>query len=509
MSDYRPVFLECLQYCAQFIRDLSGLRLRRYQAAVAEAIVKSVVHGYGDTIVVMFPRQSGKNELQAQVECYLLTLYAQLNADMVKVSPTWKPQTENAMRRLERVLRNNIVNMSRWKKESGYIYRLDSARVIFLSGSPTASVVGATASHLLECDEAQDVSIAKWDKEFAPMVASRNATRVFWGTAWTSKTLLARELRLARQREQELAAQGTPRRLAFVLTANDVRKEVHAYGRFVDGQIARLGRNHPLVRTQFFSEEIDSEGGMFPAQRAALMKGTHPALDAPRTSHVYCLLLDVAGEDESQVEGELSNKGRDSTALTVVEVDLSSIEDELIKAPTYKVVSRKEWVGVKHTALYGQIKALAEHWQARYLVVDATGIGAGLASFLEKALPGKVIPFVFTQKSKSDLGWTFLSIIETGRYKEYLAPDTGTLAALQRTFWSQVESCQSQILEGPGKIIRWGVLDGSRDEASGELVHDDLLVSAALVGLLDGQEWGMAKSSVKYHDPLEGFEDVY
>jgi len=513
MSDYRPVFLECLQQCAQFIRDLSGLRLRRYQAAVAEAIVKSVVHGYGDTIVVMFPRQSGKNELQAQVECYLLTLYAQLNADMVKVSPTWKPQTENAMRRLERVLRNNIVNMSRWKKESGYIYRLESARVIFLSGSPTASVVGATASHLLECDEAQDVGIAKWDKEFAPMVASRNATRVFWGTAWTSKTLLARELRAARQREQELAAQGTPRRLAFVLTASDVRKEVHAYGRFVDGQIARLGRNHPLVRTQFFSEEIDSEGGMFPAQRAALMKGTHPALNAPRTSHVYCLLLDVAGEDESlsvaAVEGELSNKGRDSTALTVVEVDLSSIEDELIKAPTYKVVSRKEWVGVKHTALYGQIKALAEHWQARYLVVDATGIGAGLASFLDKALPGKVIPFVFTQKSKSDLGWTFLSIIETGRYKEYAPADQ-----LQEAFWIQVESCQSQILEGPGKIIRWGVPDGlrvvdARHTDNADLVHDDLLISASLCSLLDAQEWGIAKSNLSYTDPLQDLEDVY
>jgi hypothetical protein len=527
MSDYRPVFLDCLQECAQFARDLSGLRLRRYQFAVARAIVESVVHGYGDTIVVMFPRQSGKNELQAQVECYLLTLYAQLNADMVKVSPTWKPQTENAMRRLERVLRNNIVTMSRWKKESGYIYRLDSARVTFLSGSPAASVVGATASHLLECDEAQDVGIAKWDKEFAPMVASRNATRVFWGTAWTSKTLLARELRLARLREQELAAQGTPRRLAFVLTANDVRKEVHAYGRFVDGQIARLGRNHPLVRTQFFSEEIDSEGGMFPASRIALMKGTHSPKDSPpplgggQGGGIYCLLLDVAGTDESLPPdgGETEGGKRDSTALTIVEVDLASLEDELIQAPTYRVVSRKEWVGVKHTTLYGQIKALAEHWQARYLVVDATGIGAGLASFLEKALPGRVIPFIFTQKSKSDLGWAFLAAIETGRYKEYLpdgqhrpevaGPQDRTLESLQRTFWRQVGNCQSQILEGPGKIIRWGVPDGYRDEASGELVHDDLLVSAALVGLLDGQVWGLARSSVKYTDPLEEFDDVY
>ena len=78
MTDYQPVFLECLKKCGQFIRDLSGLKLRRYQIAVAQAIVKSVVNGYGDSIVVMFPRQSGKNELQAQVECYLLTLYARM-----------------------------------------------------------------------------------------------------------------------------------------------------------------------------------------------------------------------------------------------------------------------------------------------------------------------------------------------------------------------------------------------------------------------------------------------
>ena len=50
--------------------------------------------------------------------------------------------------------------------------RLDGAMIHFLTGSPTSSIVGATASLLLECDEAQDVEIAKWDKEIAPMAAS-------------------------------------------------------------------------------------------------------------------------------------------------------------------------------------------------------------------------------------------------------------------------------------------------------------------------------------------------
>jgi hypothetical protein len=147
------------------------LRLRGYQKEVADRIIESVRSQQGDTIVVQFPRQSGKNELQAQVEAYLLFVFSLGEAEMVKVSPTWKPQTLNAMRRLERVLCHNLVTRRFWEKESGYIYRLGNARIFFLSGSPTTSVVGATASVLLQCDEAQDIQTAKWDKDFSPMAA--------------------------------------------------------------------------------------------------------------------------------------------------------------------------------------------------------------------------------------------------------------------------------------------------------------------------------------------------
>ena len=521
MSELSDDIKRLLQSPAVFSQFGSGLKLRRYQQVVAEAILDSVVNCRGETFVVMFPRQSGKNELQAQLESYLLVLYSDLDVEIVKVSPTWKPQTQNAMRRLERVLKRSSLARYFWKKESGYIYCVFTARMIFLSGAPASSVVGATATHLLECDEAQDVGTSKWDKEFAPMAASRNATRVFWGTAWTSKTFLARELRAARQAESR-----DGRQRAFVLTADDVRLEVPDYGKFVDGQIARLGRNHPMVRTQFFSEEIDSEGGMFPSARQALMRGTHPPLDSPPPqaapfaagrgaggegiqgySSVYCILLDVAGEVESRSDaGEgasssayaLASPVRDSTALTVVEVDLSTLANDLVQAPSYRVVNRQQWVGVKHTLLYRQIIDIAERWAARHLVVDATGVGAGLTSFLDKALPGRVIPFVFTQKSKSDLGWSFLAVIETGRYKEYSTPrgDGAECFRLQQIFWQQVESCQSQILDGPGKVMRWGVPDGFRDPLTSELVHDDLLISASLVAVLDSLTWGLARSRV-------------
>ncbi|HEX9107018.1 MAG TPA: hypothetical protein VF832_07315, partial [Longimicrobiales bacterium] len=206
-----------------FCERASGIRLRGYQRAAADAVLDSIFHRRGLSFVIMFPRQSGKNELQAQLEAYLLTLYSATDAEIIKVSPTWKPQSLNAMRRLQRILERNLITRSLWRKENGYIYRLGSARVFFLSGGPEAHIVGATASLLLEVDEAQDVLAAKFDKDIAPMAASTNATRVFWGTAWTSNTLLARELRAAREAEERDGL-----RRVFTCTADEVRREVPA-----------------------------------------------------------------------------------------------------------------------------------------------------------------------------------------------------------------------------------------------------------------------------------------
>jgi hypothetical protein len=64
------------------------------------------------------------------------------------------------------------------------------------------------------------------------------------------------------------------------------------------------------------------------------------------------------------------------------------------------------------------------------LVGEGRGhISAGLASFLAEPLrkgPQRVIvsPFLFNRKTKSDLGWAFLGLIDGGRLKEYA--DDGT-----------------------------------------------------------------------------------
>src|SRR3989304_9181375 len=118
MAAYNLDLLKVLRNVDLFARDCSGIKLRAYQVEAARAIAASVLGQKGMTFVVMFPRQSGKNELQAQIETYLLMALSLTDQEIVKVSPTWKPQSINAMRRLERVLARNLVTRNRWVKES-------------------------------------------------------------------------------------------------------------------------------------------------------------------------------------------------------------------------------------------------------------------------------------------------------------------------------------------------------------------------------------------------------
>jgi hypothetical protein len=207
------------------------------------------------------------------------------------------------------------------------------------------------------------------------------------------------------------------------------------------------------------------------------------------------MLVDVAGEEESGMSA--ADGRRDSTACTMVEVALV----EGFHAPVYRVAWRKLWTGVKLSALYAELRDLAALWRVRYLVVDSTGVGAGLASFLSAALP--VLPFVFSQASKSDLGWGWLAIIDGGRWKEPASGDS-----CQSLFYQQLAYCQYEILPGPGKVMRWSVPDGTRDVTTGELVHDDLVMSAALSVVLDDQNWSSAGPAavVRGKDPLRDMD---
>ena len=505
---------------------------------IARAVKDSVIHQRGLTFVVILPRQSGKNELQAHLFSWLLFRYFNVGGSIVSVSPTFKPQTLNNMQRVRRSLSACVGSRDDWHSTNGFEYTLGKASLKFFSGGQRANVVGATADILLSIDEAQEIPIAKFDKDFDPMTASTNATRVFFGTAWTGDTLLERERRFALLAEKQ---DGIKR--VFFYTADDVRRLVPAYGAHVDRAIAEHGRSNPRIRSQYFCETIDAQSSMFnPARLSLLISPPHfaqngeglgvgsasspysppPAGDREASRSVaqggpgvrenpnpqslivnrkpHAFLIDVAGQDES--EKDSTNAKRDSTALTIIEIDLSTLPT--LERPTYHVVARHSWIGENHVSIFGKIKNLYETWKPQHIVIDATGVGEGLWGMLDRHYPSRVIPVKFTQTEKSDIGWQFLSIIETGRFRDRCHTDAVHL---------QYTHCQYELLPGPGKILRWGVPETAR-APDGVALHDDYILADSLVAILDRLEWYIShpvtiinpKYPPAFDDYLESFQ---
>jgi hypothetical protein len=464
------------------------LPLRPYQLKAAQAVIDSVLAHDGETFVWKFARQGGKDETLTAIYLYLMTLFSRRTSAIVTAAPTYKPQTELAMRRLEDRLRQNIVLKRAWGRNSGYIYNIGRSNTMFFSANSSANVVGATAYPLLVMNEAQDISPAIYDKRFAPMAAANNATRLFSGTAWTSDTLLAREERACRAKEER-----DGRQRVFLVDGYDIAAVHPPYRTFLEDQVSRMGVNHPIIRTQYLCQEIDAQSGMFNATRLALMHSDRPFFsplpeqgegpgvrvsETPEPGQIYSFLIDVAGQDEAQLDMEgLGNTGRDSTTLSIVEIDLSTLP--ILQAPTYRVIARRAWTGDSHLAIFGQLKNFAESWLPQYIVIDATGVGEGLWAMLDKTFPARVIPVKFSRQVKSEIGWGFITIIETGRFKDCAPNDDARI---------QYEKCQSEILPGPAKTLKWGVPDGTR-APDGQLVHDDYILADALVAKLDKLTW--------------------
>ena len=465
---------------------LPTLALRGYQTPLARAVADSVVAGGGREYAAIFSRQSGKDELLAQLLTWLLCRQRLRGGTAIVATPALRPQGIITRDRLVERLATPFVRAIAGpvRLRDGNTVQLGRARVRFLSAARGANSRGNTADLLLVANEAQDIDPDVWDAVFAPMAASSDATTLYLGTVWSSVTLLARQLRLLRELER---SDGVER--VYRVPWRRVAEELPAYGAYVRRQMALLGEQHPFIRTEYELEELDGGGRLFPPERQALLRGSFPPLagpppdDAPGVT--YAFVIDVAGEEEDGLEGEAARRRqprRDSTALGVVRVVPGAGLDA---RPTFQLVARYLWTGTRHTTLHERIAQLATRvWRARRVVIDATGVGAGLASFLSATLGERVVtPFVFSSTSKSQLAWDLLALIDAGRLR-VCAPERGSdaeQARLDQLFWRQLGACRYTVLPGPGKLLRWGVEDAH--------LHDDLLFALALTAVLDRQDW--------------------
>ncbi|MFC1977367.1 hypothetical protein ACFLWS_03770 [Chloroflexota bacterium] len=438
-------------------------RLRPYQREVASAILNSVFSRKGLTLSVEIARQGGKNELSAQLELLLLTLYMAEPRNLVKCSPTFKPQTVISMTRLKDRL-NDAGFDGIWVAELGYVVRLGNARAVFLSADESANVVGHTAHILLEIDESQDVSQDKYTKEFKPMGATTNVTTVHYGTTWDDTTLLEE----IKQTNYELERKDGIKR-HFRYDWQEVARYNPDYLAYVEGERERLGENHPLFLTQYCLLPIHGGGGFLSPQQQAQLQGEHARQHQPEYQKIYVAGVDLAGEAEEEEGARLRalKPRQDSTVVTIGELDFSSGND-VQQQSGVKIVEHYWWTGKKHTELYAQLVDILKNvWHCRRVVVDATGVGQPVSSFLRQSLGSRVVPFTFTQQSKSGLGFNLLAAINSGRLKMY----AGDGSAEYQQFWFEVEKAKSHYR--PSQTMTFYV-----EPSQG---HDDFLMSLALV----------------------------
>jgi hypothetical protein len=140
-----------------------GINLRPYQAKIVLAIKESILHNLSLTFVVILPRQSGKNELQAHLFSWLLLHASPFGGRIVSVSPTFKPQTANNMDRVRRSLDACLGARGRWHTSKGYMYSLGKACLQFFSGDAHTKVVGAAADLLHSFYEIQSLVPVRFD----------------------------------------------------------------------------------------------------------------------------------------------------------------------------------------------------------------------------------------------------------------------------------------------------------------------------------------------------------
>ncbi len=435
-----------------------------YQWQIAEAVYDSARRHKGLTFSVMIARQGGKNEISAHVEAHLLLAFSQSGGASIKAAPTFNPQAAISISRLKDVLQyqrlHPYVTFQR-----GSLFRMGRARQLFLSAHPSSNVVGNTADILLEIDESQDVSPEKYNRDFVPMGASSNATTVHYGTAWQDDSLLeqVKQSNLELQRKD-----GIQRHFEFDWQV--VAQHNPHYKRYVEAERLRLGSDHPLFLSQYCLTPVSDDGRFLDNTRQALLRGNHSRINAPLRGCTYVAGIDLAGESERPANGgtRAIEPSRDSTVVTIGELR-SNDDGSGFVLPSLRVVEHFWWTGRPHTEIFSNlVHILKDTWGCRRVVVDATGIGAGVAAFLRKRLGTSIVkPFTFTARSKSDLGFDLLAAINSGRLHTY-KPDSSPEST---EFWSQISKAKSVVR--PNQTINFFV-----DPAQG---HDDFLTSLALL----------------------------
>ncbi len=369
------------------------------QVVVAKALERAMAARAAETICVRSSRQTMKNEVSGLTEVRALVRHQRIGGSIVKTAPTYEPQVTTSKHRLEEMAATDPMVRRKIRWREGNIAQYGNARVQFLSLDPKARVEGATASLLLEADEAHLTDEQSFNDKAGPMPGFWAAPTVLWGVAAAKQDMLYR--RVCHQLGHPPTAGVIQEKNVYQFPAS-LWCELHPrWAKNYEETKAYLGRDHPTILTQYELVDVDAIGGyLSSAQQALLAGGDHPVLRGPRAGTAgeemeYGAVIDVAGEDEVEELDplEMSEGKRDSTICWIVEMEWGK---KLRDFPLCRIVAAHWWVGKRFTEdpiskLPGQqelLEATLRHWNVARYVVDGRGLGAQIAAYLVARIPG-------------------------------------------------------------------------------------------------------------------------
>lgn len=464
-----------------------------YQIEIADAVIYSALNGLGWYFVVMVTRQAGKNEISAFIQQYIL-LYGYffgVPVSGVKFAPVHKPQVQASMDRLEGAdtadsggMAGSVLTKGRFRKSDGYKYHVgpprDANKWAFLSINPSANVASQTAFTLLEGDEAQDIDATKWERDAAPMGSFNNATTVLYGVAWTKESFIYQGMQQALAMEERLEAQlGYRPRLVFKINADVVKQVNSNYKKAYESAVARLGKDHIAIRTQYDLEFIDSIGKFFSSEQLARMySSSFKGRVGPEPGKVYIWSLDCAGQEEEVTttdEVEIGKHKRDAVSLVI---------GELLKDGTVVPVCFYQWVGLAHTKLRELIPKILKHWNTIGGTGDATGVGEPLVYHLKEILTTQEVEAykfkAFGDENKSKLGYLAYDYVKNDLFK---MPRRPVDDAEQAELWDEARWQLENLIREAKKqqSINFYVPGNAKGRKPGHVAHDDLAIALFLL----------------------------
>lgn len=426
---------ELVNRCFMFCELYSGKTLYPYQEQFSKRVIRSILENDGEEITALFSRQSGKSETIAVTVGGLMILLPQL-ANM----PMFAEDTRLRMfkdglwvgifapsQRQAQITYGRIKNRIQSKTslavledpEFNLTFTTSNGQTVALSNGSFATAISASDGSNIEgesfkliiCEEAQDISNYKIRKSIHPMGASYNATIVKIGTSTTFKGDFYEAIQRNKRESQN---KGTYKRNHFEYDYEVASKYNKNYAKYVEKEKKRLGEKSDEFRMSYKLEWI-IERGMF--------------VDIEQVESNNCeFLLERCMYDKvsTHVAGiDLGGKG-DSTVITIVEVNwniplvLEIRVNEDGEEEVYETYNTyiKDWCCISnepdYEEQYPMIVDFLSHYNISKVVCDATR-EAAVSHRLRANLDCEVIPYIMTQRAKSDLYKNLDREITSGR----------------------------------------------------------------------------------------------